>query len=228
MVDFRILVVEDDPDVMAVLVNAFTRPGFYVDTAGDVEQAMTLMSVRDYDILLTDKNLPDPDGTEEGGMHLLRHLRQKGGRTEAIMITGYATIETAIEAMRLGAFDYITKPFSLDVLKEKVDRILEFRKFLNPDGTIKSYKEFYNDLLNIFEDPSRQIDTKTEKAINAVLEKVKHFFTVQKECERIMIEQREAMAKISSDAEELRERLLDEGESHDLLERICTLANHRF
>jgi DNA-binding response OmpR family regulator len=225
--DFRILVVEDDPEIKNVLAKAFTQPGFYVDTAGDVEQAMTLMSARDYDILLTDKNLPDPDGNEEGGMHLLRHLRKVGGRTEAIMITGYATIDTAIEAIRLGAFDYIKKPFSLEALREKVDRILEFRKFINPDGTIRSFKEFHSDLLHIFENPSRPIDPETENAINAVLEKVEHFFTVQKEREKIMIEQREALARISSDAEELRDKLLDEGVSHDLLEKICEVSNRR-
>jgi DNA-binding response OmpR family regulator len=226
--DVRILVVEDDSDVRDVLVDAFSKPGYYVDTAGDLDQARTLLDARQYDVLITDKNLGGAEDVEEGGMQLLRHLRQQGSRTEAIMITGYATIETAIEAMRLGAFDYILKPFSLESLKEKVDRILEFRKFLNPDSTIKSFKDFHNDLLNVFENQQRQIDPGIEKAIESLLGKVNHFFTVQKERERIMIEQREALAQIASDAEELREHLQEKGESHDLLEKICTASNRRF
>jgi len=226
--DVRILVVEDDSDILKLLVTAFSLPGFYVDTAGDVDQAMTLLGAREYDVLITDKNLGGREDDEEGGMQLLRHLRRQGHRTEAIMITGYATIETAIEAMRLGAFDYIAKPFSLDTLRAKIDRILEFRKFLNPDSTIKSFKDFHNDLLNLFENRQREINPATENHIKSILRKVEHFFTVQKERERIMIEQREALAEIASDAEELREKLLEQGESHELLERICSLSNRRF
>lgn len=226
--DVRILVVEDDSNIMDVLVKAFSKPGYYVDAAGDVDQAMTLLGARTYDILITDKNLGGDVEEDDGGMQLLRHLRGQGGRTQAIMITGYATIETAIEAMRLGAFDYIVKPFSIEILKEKVERILAFRKFLNPDNTIKSFKEFHNELLKVFENRKREIDTTTETAIESILDKVEHFFTVQKERERIMIEQREALAEIASDAEELREKLHEQGESHDLLERICETSNRRF
>jgi DNA-binding response OmpR family regulator len=226
--DSRILVVEDDSYVLDLLVKAFSRSDFYVDTAGDIDQAMTLLGARTYDVLITDKNLGGDEDVEEGGMQLLRQLRQQGSRTQAIMITGYATIDTAIEAMRLGAFDYILKPFSMDTLREKVDRILEFRKFLNPDNTIKSFKEFHNELLNVFENRAQEISPATQKAIESILAKVENFFTVQKERERIMIEQREAMAEIASDAEELREKLFEQGESHDLLERICSVANRRF
>jgi DNA-binding response OmpR family regulator len=226
--DVRILVVEDDSDVRDVLVDTFSKPGYYVDTAGDVDQAKTLLDAREYDVLITDKNLEGLKDDEEGGMQLLRHLRQKGGATEAIMITGYATIATAIEAMQLGAFDYILKPFSIEILKERVDRILEFRKFLNPDSTIKSFKDFHNDLLNVFENRQRQIDPGIQRSIKSTLAKVEYFFKVQKERERIMIEQRETLAQIASDAEELREQLDEQGESHDLLEKICTLSNRRF
>ncbi len=222
----RILVVEDDSDIVDMLVAAFSRSKYYVDTARDIEQAMTLLAAREYDVLITDKNLDEKE-EEEGGMRLLRHLRQQGSRTEAIMITGYATIETAIEAMRLGAFDYLTKPFSIATLKEKVKRIIEFRKFLNPALTIQSFKEFHNDLLNIFENRNREIGQETENAIESLLDKVERFFVVQKERERIMVEQREALAEISSDAEELREKLLEQGTSHELLERICRTSQRR-
>ena len=224
--DARILVVDDDPDIIKMLEAVFSRSGYYVDVAGDVDQALTLLGVREYDVLVTDKNLDDSE--EDGGLRLLRYLRDEGKRTEAIMITGHATIETAIEAMRLGAFDYIIKPFSLDTLKKKINRIVEFMKFLNPDNTIKSFKAFHNDLLSIFENQNRELGPETDEAIKSVLDRVEYFFTVQKERERIMIEQREALAEIGSDAEELREKLAEQGVSHDLLERICTISNRRF
>lgn len=225
--DIRILVVDDDANIVDMLVNTFSRSGFYVDSATDVDQAMTLMGAREYDVLVADKNLDDDETEEDGGIRLLRYLRQQGKRTEALIITGYATIETTIEAMRLGAFDYITKPFSLETLTNKINRIIEFRKFLNPDSAIKSFKEFHNDLLNIFENRNRIIDPDTESAIKSILDKVELFFTVQRERERIMIEQREALAEISSDAEALREKLGDQGESYDLLDRICTASSRR-
>jgi ActR/RegA family two-component response regulator len=223
--DARILVVDDDPDIIKMLEEAFSRSGYYVDVAGDVAQAMTLLGIREYDVLVTDKNLDDNE--EDGGLRLLRYLREQGKRTEAIMITGHATIETAIEAMRLGAFDYIIKPFSLGTLKKKINRIVEFLKFLNPDSTIKSFKAFHNDLLSIFENRNREIGPETDEAIKSVMDRVEYFFTVQKERERIMIEQREALAEISSDAEELKETLAEKGETLELLERICELSSRR-
>ena len=226
--DVRILAVDDDPDLLEIIVKAFERTGYRIDKTGDAAQAIALLKEDEYDIVITDKNLSGSEVRPEDGMEILRYLRRSGSRTEAIMITGFATIETAIEAMRLGAFDYIVKPFHLEVLKEKVDRILEFRKFLNPENTIKSFKEFHNRLLTLFENREREIDSATEQAIKSILTKVEHFFRVQKERERIMIEQRNALAEISSDAEELREKLSEEGVSYELLDRICTMSNRRF
>ena len=226
--DMKILIVEDDPDLLEMMGTAFARSGFQVDKTGDVAKAITLLATDDYDILITDKNLPDPEGNKEGGMRLLRYLRRRGNRTEAVMITGYATIDTAIEAMRLGAFDYIAKPFALDALMEKVDRIIEFRKFLNPDSTINSFKEFHNELLSLFGNGDREIDPGTDRSIQSILTKVEQFFRVQKEREKIMIEQRDALAEIASDAEELREKLSEKGIIHELLDKICAVSNRRF
>jgi DNA-binding response OmpR family regulator len=226
--DVRILAVDDDPGILEMIAKAFERPGYRIDKAGNVAQAIGLLNEDDYDIVITDKNLSGPEAKIEDGMEILAHLRRSGSRTEAIMITGYATIETAIEAMRLGAFDYLVKPFSLEVLKAKVERILGFRQFLNPENTIKSFKAFHNQLLNLFENRAREIDPDTERTIKSILTKVEQFFRVQKEREKIMIEQREALAEIASDAEELREKLAEKGISHELLDKICTASNRRF
>lgn len=225
--DVRILAVDDDSSILEMIEKAFGRSGYRVDTAGDAAWAIALLKQNDYDVVITDKNFSGPEAQTEGGMEILRYLRHCESPTEAIMITGYATIETAIDAMRLGAFDYIVKPFSLEVLKEKVNRILEFKKFLNPVDTAKSFKGFHNQLLNLFENRDREIDSVTEQAIKSILTKVEHFFRVQKERERIMIEQRQALAEISSDAEELREKFSENGIVSELLDRICSTSNRR-
>ena len=226
--DVKILAVDDDPEILLIIEKAFEKSGYRIDTAGDSARAISLLEEEDYDVVITDKNLSGSEFQKEDGMEILRYLSRLGGHTQAIMITGYATIETAIEAMRLGAFDYIVKPFSLDVLKKKVERILEFRKFLNPENTIKSFKGFHNQLLNLFENPKREIDSDTERTIKSILTKVEQFFRVQKEREKIMIEQRNALAEISSNAEELRETLSEDGISYELLDKICTTSNIRF
>lgn len=225
--EIRILAVDDDPGILAVIGKTFDRSGYRIDKAENVAQAVAFLDKDDYDVVITDKNLSGSETPSEDGMEILAHLRRTGNRAEAIMITGFATIETAIEAMRLGAFDYIVKPFPIEVLRAKVDRILEFRQFLNPENTIKSFKGFYNQLLTLFENHEREIDPATDRVIKSILSKVEHFFRVQKERERIMIEQRNALAQISSDAEELREKFSDQGESYELLNKICTMSNRR-
>jgi len=223
----NVLIVDDDPVILNLLGDAVEQFGHRADKAGDADQAIAMLEEETYDILILDKNMPGQVGDMEGGMRVLQYLRKQGLKTEAIMITGHATVETAIEAMRLGAFDYIIKPFSLNVLKEKIDRILEFRHFINPAITIKSFKEFHNELLNLFENRCREINPDTDRAIQALLTKVEHFFTVQRERERIMISQRETLAEIACTASEFRDRLAEEGTSHDLLEKICLLADRR-
>jgi DNA-binding NtrC family response regulator len=225
--DARILAVDDDPDVLKTIVKALGKSGYRIDKAENVGKAIELLKADDYDIVITDKNLNGLETESGSGMAILKYLRDCGSRTEAIMITGYATIETAIEAMRLGAFDYIFKPFSLEVLRTKVERILELRRFLNPENAIKSFKEFHNELLNMFENPERVIDPAADQAIKSILTKVEYFFRVQKEREKIMLEQREALAEISSAAEELRDTFSDRGISHELLEKICNVSSRR-
>ncbi len=226
--DAKILVVDDDSDILEMIETSLRKLGYSVVTATDVAGAAEWLAKEDFDVMITDKNIPGGDGERDGGMYLLNHLRRARKRPEVLMITGYATIETAIEAMRLGAFDYICKPFALEVLREKVDRIVQFKQFLNPDNTLQSFKAFHNELLTLFEDREQAIDQKTDRHIKSILSKVEYFFRVQKEREKIMITQRDALAQIAGHAEELREQLTEKGGALPLLDRICTLAGQRF
>jgi CheY-like chemotaxis protein len=101
----RLLIVDDDPVVLDVLRQLLAQPGREIALAADAEEAIALAAKVAPDVALIDKNLPGLSGLE-----LSRKLKQAHPEIEIIVTTGYASLETAIEAVRLGAFDYLTKP----------------------------------------------------------------------------------------------------------------------
>src|SRR5689334_25443887 len=99
----KLLVVDDERNLRLVVQEELSRQGHEVVTAADGEEAWEVLESRDFDVLLCDINMPRLDG-----MGLLRRLCEKNpNRPEVIMLTGQATVETAIEAMKLGAYDYL-------------------------------------------------------------------------------------------------------------------------
>ncbi len=115
----KILVVDDKENMRKVLESAFVARGLDVDTAAGGEEALRRLSSAGYDVVVTDLKMPRIDG-----IGVLREAKRACPETEVIVITAYGTIESAVEAMRLGAFDFVTKPFKLAEVETKVDRIL--------------------------------------------------------------------------------------------------------
>lgn len=108
----KLLVIDDEKNLRLVVQKELSRQGHEVETAADGEEAWEALESRDFDVLLCDINMPRLDG-----IGLLRRLREKTQMPpEVIMLTGQATVETAIEAMKLGAYDYLTKPYRLNEL----------------------------------------------------------------------------------------------------------------
>ncbi|MFZ2652119.1 MAG: response regulator, partial [Burkholderiaceae bacterium] len=103
-----LLVVDDEPDLRTLYELTLLREGYDVDTAGSVEQALQSMKGRAYSAVITDMRLPD--GT---GLDILRWLVQGERGEKAIVITAYGSAENAVEALRAGAYDYLTKPVDL-------------------------------------------------------------------------------------------------------------------
>lgn len=103
-----ILVVDDEPDLRTLYELTLLREGYQVDTAGTLIQARNLLSQRQFDVLITDMRLPDGLG-----MELLRDAREQRRTERTIVITAYGSAENAVEALRYGAFDYLTKPVDL-------------------------------------------------------------------------------------------------------------------
>ncbi len=119
----RILVVDDQRNMRTTLSMLLRGAGYGVDEAEDGNQASEMGAAEGYDVVLTDLRLGTPDG-----MEVLRAIKEAQPRSEVIVMTAYGTIESAVEAMRLGAFDYLQKPFSEPELLLKVQKALESRK----------------------------------------------------------------------------------------------------
>lgn len=108
----KLLVVDDEKNLRLVVQKEMARQGHDVDCADDGEMAWTMLEEQDYDVVLCDINMPRLDG-----LGLLRRTRERcQNPPEVIMLTGQATVESAIEAMKLGAYDYLTKPYRIGEL----------------------------------------------------------------------------------------------------------------
>ena len=112
------LLVEDSPEDREVCKEVGEEAGLLVRTAATTEEALTALEEYPIDIVLTDLRVP-----EMGGMALLRHIRSQWPHVSVIVLTQYGTIDTALEATRLGAADYVTKPFHIDDLRGKLERV---------------------------------------------------------------------------------------------------------
>lgn len=119
----RILVAEDEANLRLVIQKELQRLGYKVQVAADGEAALRLLEESNVDVLLCDINMPRIDG-----MELLRRVRERANPPEAIMLTGHATVETAIEAMKLGAYDYLSKPYHITELDALVRQAAEKRR----------------------------------------------------------------------------------------------------
>ena len=117
----KLLVVDDEKNLRLVVQKEMARQGHDVECAEDGETAWTMLEEQDFDVVLCDINMPRLDG-----MGLLRRTRERSQNPpEVIMLTGQATVESAIEAMKLGAYDYLTKPYRIGELSALVTAAAE-------------------------------------------------------------------------------------------------------
>jgi DNA-binding NtrC family response regulator len=122
MITQKILVVDDEEDVCRSVTKILSRKGFSVDTALSAEDAVRLMKNTPFDLVITDLMMPKTDGLE-----LLKIIRDLYPELDVIMITGYASIDSAVKAVKLGAAGYLPKPFTPDELMTVTKKALEDR-----------------------------------------------------------------------------------------------------
>jgi DNA-binding NtrC family response regulator len=116
----RLLVVDDEPIALKNLERVLAKEGYDVETAASGQAALRLLRQRGFDVVLTDLRMEKVDG-----MEVLRRAREIDPDVEVILVTGYASIDTAIEAMKQGAYHYLAKPFKLDEVRKVVGEAVE-------------------------------------------------------------------------------------------------------
>ncbi|MDP2167162.1 MAG: sigma-54 dependent transcriptional regulator [Thermodesulfovibrionales bacterium] len=118
----KILVIDDEEIVRVSCLRSLSAKGYSVKTAKSGTEGLMMLDKSPFDVVLTDLKMPDMDGIE-----VLTRIKDKSPDTEIIVITGYGTVSSAVQAMKYGAFDYIEKPFTPDALSEVTGRALERR-----------------------------------------------------------------------------------------------------
>ncbi len=119
----HILIVDDEPTICTVIADALTARGWRVQCATDSAQALRACAQTEFDLALLDLKIPGP----VDGIGLLTQIHQRAPQTAVIMMTGFASLDSAIRALRQGAADYLTKPASLAQIIASVERSLEKR-----------------------------------------------------------------------------------------------------
>lgn len=135
-----ILVVDDEPDMRQGLAETLSGEGYSVDAAADGWQALEKVKERHYDVALVDLKMPGPDG-----LLVLDGILRSCPDTQVVVITGHATVESAVEAMKVGAFDYVPKPFKLDQVRLVVERAVERRRLLDENRRLRREVAGYRD-----------------------------------------------------------------------------------
>jgi len=140
----KILIVDDEVNLLEVLNTVISNEGYSVKSTNFPEKAENMIDKFDFDLVITDLKMSPIDG-----MEILRYAKRKDPNTQVLMMTAFATIETAIEALKAGTFDYVVKPFKLDNIKLFIRRALEHRATIMENDNLKEILKQKYDFKNI-------------------------------------------------------------------------------
>jgi DNA-binding NtrC family response regulator len=133
MEGFEILFVDDDKMILELVKEYLTAFDYRISIVDNGREALELIKDQDFDVVFTDFKMPDIDGLE-----LLAVIKEYRPETEVIIVTGHGTMESAVKAMKYGSYDYIQKPFKLDILKILIDRIFEEKRLKQENIILKT------------------------------------------------------------------------------------------
>ena len=139
-----LLLVDDDRHVLASMADWLREQGYATDTAATLAEGVAAVDRKNYDVVLADIRLGEADGFD-----LLAHCRRTRPTSSVIMITGYGTVESAVEAIRQGAFDFLTKPLIDEELNMAIQRALNQRKVIEENRTLKQQLDLRYGLENV-------------------------------------------------------------------------------
>lgn len=152
---FRVLVVDDNTDFRTALIEYISSEGETVEGAPDGDEALEMFIRRPYDLIITDLNMPGLSGIE-----LIRQIKRQNELTEFIIITGYASLDSAIEAVKIGAFDYIVKPFRMEEIMVALKNVKE------KVSLKKTNMELFKKLRNLYTEIERYSFKKKEDSLD--------------------------------------------------------------
>ncbi len=151
----KVLLVDDDEALRALLKEYLREKGMRVASCKDGAEALVLMEQdkEGFDIVLTDLVLP-----LKGGLEVLRAARRRNEETQVVIMTGYASLESAIESMQEGAFDYITKPFKLVEIEIVLSKILERKRLIEENHRLAERVQSLYSRLDMLKDNRSKLD----------------------------------------------------------------------
>ncbi|WP_231741680.1 sigma-54-dependent transcriptional regulator [Stieleria varia] len=130
----RILIVDDEPHIRSGLAKGLEKVVDVIDTAGDVNEALDRIDEHQYQVVIADIRLPG----DRDGLDLVSLLAERSPETTVLVLTAHGTVETAVDAMRRGAFDFITKPVDLNLIREQVAKALGHQRLRHENFALKS------------------------------------------------------------------------------------------
>ncbi|MFZ4737446.1 MAG: HD domain-containing phosphohydrolase [Bradymonadia bacterium] len=134
----RVLVVDDEPTIREILCDFLRMEGFVVHDAPNGRAALEALAERPYNLVISDLKMP-----EMGGLELLQAVRVQHPELVVVLMTGYGTVETALHAMKIGAFDYVLKPFKVEEVVHTVQRALEQQRLTQENIALKASLSLY-------------------------------------------------------------------------------------
>ncbi len=140
--DFKILIAEDDDVVREVISEILSKEGYSAFTARDGLDAIRMLMIEDMHLVLTDLKMPNADGIE-----VLRQAIKNNPDCAVIILTAYGSLDSALDALKMGAFDYLTKPFKIQEVLFAVEKAYKRIQYINERNELKQYlRDTYRDL----------------------------------------------------------------------------------
>lgn len=143
----RILVIDDEPRMCESLKTLLTNIGYEVETAANGREGVAKLKAGAFALAISDLMMPEVDG-----FGVLEHVRSTCPETVVLVITGYASVDSAIRAIRAGAYDYILKPFDFDIIRISVERALEKAHLQETVSLSRAYTQLAQDVMDYHRD----------------------------------------------------------------------------
>lgn len=130
----HLLIVDDEPHIRSGLAKGLAKSADVIDTASDVNEALDKLNASQYQVVIADVRLPG----DRDGLELVSLIQKRFPETKTLVITAHGTVETAVDAMRRGAFDFITKPVDLNLIRQQVARAFDHGRLQSENKTLKN------------------------------------------------------------------------------------------